>query len=647
MLAGLLLIRKKNHDALLKYKKILKTNPTFPHIHRYIGSCYKELKNYRTANHHFKKNLVIVPQDTETLKAQLELFNKWEKWKKSIPICQLILNKNPQDLEANFAYGLAYFHDQQHKEALPFFIETLKADEDHIQAYKHIATCLIEEKHIFEAKQVLLECLKKVPKEEDLLLTLSKLSLKQGEITDSYTFLKKAYQVNPSSKNKVLLSLFIPSFYTSTQNIKSWRKKFIEILETLKKKPPLLKNVATDIFPNNFYSVYQGFNEKELQLKTAKVFQTIMAPPEIKPNTPLKKRKDSRIHIGFLSGYFFRHSVSLFYANMIKHLPEDFHVSLFYVPHFKTDPITKQLIKRANAYYTPDATLEQCKKILSKSNLDLLIYPEIGMQALPYYLGLSQLAPVQAVLMGHPCTTGLPGIQHYISSDIFEHPTADDHYSESLIRIKGMPIDYNRPKTPKKWLSRFKLGLPENKTLYVCPMTLFKIHPSFDLAIQKILEQDPKGVVLLFKYNGMEKVLHQRFQKTCPNVVDRILFLNPFKFDQFIHVLGQSTVLLDTFPFSGGNTALLAFATGTPIVTLPTEFLRGRFCTGYYNYMGVTDCIASSRQNYAQIATKIGLNPEYRHHLSEQIISKRDKLFHNPEGSMHHYEVFRTLKKNS
>jgi len=137
MLAGLLLMRKKNNNALSLYKKIVTINPLFPHIHRYIGSCYLELKKYQTANRHFNKNLDQAPQDIETLKAQLELYNKWKKWAKSIPICQHILSQNPQDLEANFAYGLAHFHEEDYYNAIPFFVETLKADETHLQTYKN------------------------------------------------------------------------------------------------------------------------------------------------------------------------------------------------------------------------------------------------------------------------------------------------------------------------------------------------------------------------------------------------------------------------------------------------------------------------------------------------------------------------------
>ena len=63
-------------------------------------------------------------------------------------------------------------------------------------------------------------------------------------------------------------------------------------------------------------------------------------------------------------------------------------------------------------------------------------------------------------------------------------------------------------------------------------------------------------------------------------------------------------VLLDTFHFSGGNTSFEAFAVGTPVVTLPSGFLRGRFTAGLYRKMGVADLIAETAESYVDLALR-------------------------------------------
>ena len=56
------------------------------------------------------------------------------------------------------------------------------------------------------------------------------------------------------------------------------------------------------------------------------------------------------------------------------------------------------------------------------ADLDVLIYPEIGMDPLTVKLASMRLARVQAATWGHPETTGLPTIDHYLSAEALEPP---------------------------------------------------------------------------------------------------------------------------------------------------------------------------------------------------------------------------------
>ena len=52
------------------------------------------------------------------------------------------------------------------------------------------------------------------------------------------------------------------------------------------------------------------------------------------------------------------------------------------------------------------------------ADLDILIYPEIGIDPVTYYLSFARLAPVQAVWYGHPDTTGVSTIQQSAVMDL-------------------------------------------------------------------------------------------------------------------------------------------------------------------------------------------------------------------------------------
>jgi predicted O-linked N-acetylglucosamine transferase (SPINDLY family) len=211
---------------------------------------------------------------------------------------------------------------------------------------------------------------------------------------------------------------------------------------------------------------------------------------------------------------------------------------------------------------------------------------------------------VQCTTWGHPATTGLKTIDYYLSSESFESDSADSHYAEQLVRLKNLPCYCYRPAVPAKTLSRAHFGLPDDAHVYGCFQSLFKFHPDFDSLLGGILRRDPKGLVVLAE--GFDphwrEMLWQRFGRSIPDVLQRIQVLRRVASEEFQSLNQAVDVLLDTIHFNGGNTNFKGLAVGTPIVTWPSEFLKGRITLGMYRQMNVLDCVAQAPQEYVEIA---------------------------------------------
>ncbi|HYR34863.1 MAG TPA: hypothetical protein VEQ87_11270, partial [Burkholderiales bacterium] len=91
--------------------------------------------------------------------------------------------------------------------------------------------------------------------------------------------------------------------------------------------------------------------------------------------------------------------------------------------------------------------------------------------------------------------------------------------------------------------------------------------------------------------------------------------------------VGACDVMLDTLHFNGMNTSLEAFAAGTPVVTLPTAFQRGRHTAGMYRRMQIEDAVARDAEDYVRIAVSIAREPERRAALGAKIRERSDALF--------------------
>jgi protein O-GlcNAc transferase len=75
-------------------------------------------------------------------------------------------------------------------------------------------------------------------------------------------------------------------------------------------------------------------------------------------------------------------------------------------------------------------------------------------------------------------------------------------------------------------------------------------------------------------------------------------------------------VLLDPLHFGSGNTFYDAMVTGTPVVTWPGRFARGRNVAAAYRQMGVTDApVALHLKDYAPLALALGRDAERRRAL--------------------------------
>ena len=97
--------------------------------------------------------------------------------------------------------------------------------------------------------------------------------------------------------------------------------------------------------------------------------------------------------------------------------------------------------------------------------------------------------------------------------------------------------------------------------------------------------------------------------------------------ENFRRVLAASDVVLDTVRWSGGNTSIDAFAAGTPVVTLPGRFMRGRQTAGMLQLMGLPELIATSPDDYVRLAVEVARDRERNVQLRRVIGERRAVLF--------------------
>ena len=170
--------------------------------------------------------------------------------------------------------------------------------------------------------------------------------------------------------------------------------------------------------------------------------------------------------------------------------------------------------------------------------------------------------------------------------------------------------------------------------MYLLPMTMHKLHPDFDAAVERILQLDHEGRVVFFmdkKYSSWTRILQERQAKSIsPSVRERIVFA-PWISDRhdFMRVIEASDVVLDPFHFGIGTTAIATCSVGTPFVTRPSEYMRGRVGMYYCKLMDLMECVANGTEDYANKAVAIAMIPSERQRIKVKMLENNHALFLN------------------
>ncbi|CAD6188370.1 unnamed protein product [Caenorhabditis auriculariae] len=154
--------------------------------------------------------------------------------------------------------------------------------------------------------------------------------------------------------------------------------------------------------------------------------------------------------------------------------------------------------------------------------------------------------------------------------------------------------------------SRQQYNLPEEAIVYCNFNQLYKIDPSTLEMWIEILKRVPRSVLWLlrFPYHGEHHV-----HKFCAERgVDpkRIVFSNVAAKEEHVRRGQLADVCLDTPLCNGHTTGMDILWTGTPMITMPLETLASRVASSQLYALGVPELIARSREEYINIATRLG-----------------------------------------
>lgn len=461
---------------------------------------------------------------------------------------------------------------------------------------------------------------------------------------DELASARKAYDEAARRDPRLLRALFgreltLPMIADGSAAVAAARESFDTGLAVLERDLPAraaalsADRLLDELRWSNFLLAYQGGDDRALQARYGALVQRLVAeraPEWTRPLAP-RARAGGRVRVGFLSTFFRDGTAGRYFEHWVTGLPRDrFEVFAYHLLP-GVDALGQRIASAVEHFrHCPWWRPSQIAPRVRADVLDVLVYPELGMGAVPFALAALRLAPLQCAGWGHPVTTGHPAIDVYLSSAAMEPADGAAHYTERLVTLPGIGTRYRMPEVPSD-ASRERFGLPADARLLLCPQSLFKIHPDNDALFARVLDAAPGARLVMF--DGRDPLLTRRFRARLARAGiadDRLCMLVQCAHDDYLRVNRVCDAMLDTLHWSGGNTSLDAIACGLPLATLPGRFMRGRQSAGMLALAGANELVARDEDDYVAIAARLCTDDAWRGAMRERLQAGRARIFDDP-----------------
>lgn len=399
---------------------------------------------------------------------------------------------------------------------------------------------------------------------------------------------------------------------------------------------PDAEGAATVGAQQPFYLAYAEGDHRQLLSRYGELCTGLMArwARKVKVPDPAPPDGRARIRLGIVSAHVHSHSVwHAVLRGWIEHLdPSRFEIHLFHTGAMRDSETEWAARKVARLHHGLGEWFEWAKAI-SDGRFDVMIYPEIGMDAITVRLSALRLARVQLAGWGHPITTGLPTMDGYISAQAFEPEDGASHYAESLIALPGLGCAYRpygiAPQAPD--LSGWGIGPADS--LLLCAGTAFKYAPREDALWVDIARRcDPCKLVFFRKARDtladrLAQRLRTAFDAAGADFERSVRFIPWQPQPAFFSLLQRAGAYLDTVGFSGFNTAMQAVECGTPVVAWEGRFMRGRFASAILRQLELDEWIADSHETYALRVAQLCADGAQRAAVRHAMEQRRSRLY--------------------
>lgn len=363
------------------------------------------------------------------------------------------------------------------------------------------------------------------------------------------------------------------------------------------------------------------------QPRYGKLLRALVTPSH--PDAPPPPKRDGRKRIAIVTSHLFWHTVSRLFVPLLARIDASrFDVHVLSIGQVL--PQWRDALAHTHIHDEPRAPLAWAA-LLRELQPDLVLYPEIGLEISTQWLACQRFAPVQAVLWGHPVTTGLSSIDVFLGNEAMEPADAPRFYTEKLKLLPGFGHGFVPDAAHERHPARPAVNTDGTLDI-LCAQSAFKLLPEQDVLFARVLQAVPQARLHLFPHQNPqvhEQLRHRMLPVLHAHGVDagRVQMHPLMPFEDWLARAAGCVMHLDSLGFSGGMTSFDLCAIGLPAITLPGQTMRSRQTAAMMQAMDLPELVAADADDYVAKAVALATDLPRCQALAQIIRERSNRLW--------------------
>lgn len=330
---------------------------------------------------------------------------------------------------------------------------------------------------------------------------------------------------------------------------------------------------------------------------------------------------DRPLRIGYLSPDMRVHPVSTFFEPVLAHHDRERFDLHCYSTTEAPDEVTQRL--RAHAAHWHECAGRPDKWIAERIHADgIHILVDLAGHTSGNRAAVlrAKPAPIQALYIGYPGTTGMPEVDYLIADGRVCPPEHDPLYTEKVARLAGSFWCFRPPDTAPE-----PAAAPLARNGYVTFGSFNAAQKISDSTVRlwaAVLAAVPRSRLLLKSLSFADEKLRTMFKRRFIEAgvaAERLDVLPPSDRKKFYAEYRHVDIALDPVPYNGGTTTCEALWMGVPVIALRGDLFRGRMAAAILEIVGLPEFVGGTAAEYVARAAALAGNAAWIGELHREL----------------------------